>query len=482
MNNIKSLFSLTFDEKNRRHNIAFFSTVLIFLFLLFFIPSSPRESVSYPLYNVSWGSQYIKQFDAFKKGRLDIDVIPDEKLAALENPYDPQARIDAGAEYLWDHAYYNGKYYSYFGIAPIFTVYYPYYFATRALPSDSSACFILAVYAVIFVSLAYREFAIRFAKNANLILFLMGLVATLCATGICLGVLCSDVYYIAVLSALGCDFACIFFMLRALRTEKNVKRCVLMALSAISVVLAVLSRPTAALMCVVIVPAFICYAVGIRRSNIRERLPAVISFFLPVLLGAIAVMWFNFARFGSPFDFGANYQLTVNDISKNKIELDFFLPAIFAFFLHPFVFAKEFPFLSMNMEVPFLPDGARYVYSDCYIGALIYAVPIGIVFASRLFVLDKKSGTRDAVKISSVLCPLVFSVAIAFFDFCLAGVNMRYIYDITPVLSSVAAFVMLDLQAKTKGTEKKIITAVVLLLFLLSMISCIAVNIFFGRI
>ena len=55
-----------------------------------------------------------------------------------ENPYDRAARDKAGVWYMWDRALYNGKYYSYFGIAPILTVYYPCQLLTGKLPGDGT--------------------------------------------------------------------------------------------------------------------------------------------------------------------------------------------------------------------------------------------------------------------------------------------------------------------------------------------------------
>ena len=39
-------------------------------------------------------------------------------MAELENPYDTAARQAAAPDALWDVAYYNGRYYVYFGIVP----------------------------------------------------------------------------------------------------------------------------------------------------------------------------------------------------------------------------------------------------------------------------------------------------------------------------------------------------------------------------
>ena len=206
MKKIKRFLNIAYGQKNIWHNALFVLVALIMVFFCFCTQRSVEwhkpETVPYPIEDITGQSQYIKQFDAFFKGQLHLDVEVSEVLLSLSNPYDPAARDEAGAVYYWDHAYFEGKYYSYFGIAPIATVYFPVYLATGTIPNDALACIMLAIYAVIFCVLAYREVVLRFCKKANIWLFLTGEAAFVAASGVYLGLLCSDIYYIAVISAL----------------------------------------------------------------------------------------------------------------------------------------------------------------------------------------------------------------------------------------------------------------------------------------
>ena len=62
--------------------------------------------------------QYGALAHSLLNGRLDLMQDPPEELLALDNPYDSTAREEAQVNSLWDHAYYNGRYYVYFGIVP----------------------------------------------------------------------------------------------------------------------------------------------------------------------------------------------------------------------------------------------------------------------------------------------------------------------------------------------------------------------------
>ncbi len=56
-----------------------------------------------------------------------------------------------------------------------------------------------------------------------------------------------------------------------------------------------------------------------KRLFTKQGITEAVAFVLPVVLVAIGLMWYNAARFGSPFDFGANYNLTSNDMTRPRL-------------------------------------------------------------------------------------------------------------------------------------------------------------------
>ena len=57
-------------------------------------------------------------------------------------------------------------------------------------------------------------------------------------------------------------------------------------------------------------------AVIITAAGARE----FICLLAPYFVVAAGLMWYNWARFGSPTDFGANYNLTVHDMPKRGLD------------------------------------------------------------------------------------------------------------------------------------------------------------------
>ncbi len=451
MKMIKKIAGVHFNPKNIYNNILFILVILILASACFPVMVKEVGTVDYP--EESGTDIYVRQFDAFKKGQIELDLPVDPILAGLENPYDRTARNEAGARYYWDYAFYQEKYYSYFGIAPILTLYAPMYALTGTLPNIPMACLILAIAAVILTALAYREVVLRFIKEPNLWLFLIGLAGVVSASGVYLGVLCSDMYYVAVLSAQVFSMAFVFLAVRAMREGKLWARMILLVLAALSLTLTVWSRPTVALMCVAVFPLFIEFIFKIRKDTMKDGLMTVASFALPLIAGAIAVMWYNNARFGSPLDFGANYQLTVSDVSLNTIDFKYLFSSFFSYFLCPMWSSEVFPYIEMHRKTV-LPDGSRYFYTDRSCGVFAYGLPLGILAYPRLAMIEKYRGERDIAKSAVVAVTAILALGIAFSDFCLGGVNMRYIYDISVILTMISAAVLINLTEKSEGYAK----------------------------
>ncbi len=464
---LKDILFTELDRKSPRHCLMLALVILLLCSLCFTVQTKEAKMLEYEPGDAVPSDIYIRQFDSWMKGKLELDLPVDPKLDALENPYDPAARREAGAHFYWDHAFYDGKYYSYFGIAPLLTVHAPAYLLTGALPEIPMACLILAVAAVIMTALAYREVVLRFIEKPNIWLFLAGLCGTVCASGVYLGVLCSDMYYVAVLSAQVFSTAFVFLALRAMREKRLWLRMALLLLAALALTLTVWSRPTVALFCLAVFPFFFEFLFKLRRETLKEGILTVCAFAVPLAVGAAAVMAYNAARFSSPFDFGSAYQLTVSDVSLNTLDAKFLFSSFFSYFLCPAWQTELYPYLELRRQLV-LPATERYFYADRACGVFAYGLPIGILLYPRLASLEKSLGERDTAKSAAVALTALLALGIAFSDFCIGGVNMRYIYDISTILTVVSAAVLINYSKRSSGAAKAIASALTLALSALS--------------
>ena len=88
-------------------------------------------------------------------------------------------------------------------------------------------------------------------------------------------------------------------------------------------------RPQMELFAFLAVPIFWPRYIGQKRLRSRAGAGEAAAFLLPVVLVAAGLMWYNAARFGSPFDFGANYNLTGNDMTQRGFNAVRIGPAVF---------------------------------------------------------------------------------------------------------------------------------------------------------
>lgn len=409
-----------------------------------------REEIPYPFdKHMGAYNPYEQQFDAFMKGQLHIDLAPDKALAELENPYDPYQR--EGIYYLWDRAYYDGKYFSYFGVAPILTVYYPYYFINGALPADDTVSTIFAVMTALFFSMAALKLWAMLGRKTPAWLVWLLTVGALTSTQIFLVMRgATRFYYIATVSGMAflSAFAWLFlcgisgtFCLEARegREEKPWMRPLIFALAGVAYGLCFLSRFNMALTAAFVILPMLWFCIVKENKGgkyeyrkIKKIAVELVALALPVAVAIAVQLAMNYARFDSLFEFGTTYQLTVSDVSKNKLRLGDLGYAIFHYFLQPLTFTEDFPLASLFYTA--LDSYGHFVYVDTGMG--LFAIPFSwLLFASVFVFADKRKSVALKAALGSLLFGMIF---VAWLDFCLGGVIFRYTCDIT-LLSALAS-------------------------------------------
>ncbi len=403
----------------------------------------------YPSQNITDEDQYRQLFEAFKKGQLNLEIDYDvEKLDSLENPYDRSERNKEdlhGA--LWDRAYYNGKFYSYFGVAPIITVYYPINLLTGKVPTTIMVSTVLCLYAVIFISLLYIEVIKRFCKDVPLVLAVLGEAAILFGSLIFAEALEFQFYYLAVVSGIGCVAAFLYFILKAyFETEDHRKRLIYLVLTGISLVLVVASRPTLLLYCFsAIVPALFIFTN--KKEEMKNKIQYLCSVGIPVVIGAVLIMVYNYKRFDSPFEFGFNYQLTVSMAKANTITLAMIPAAFYHYFIQQPGIRSTYPYFEIKSLS--LSSYSRYNYNGRAMGILNYPITWGA------FLLPFTTRKKDKFKTAFFMTLGGLAIVMSFIDMCKAGSHYRYTADILLPIALIGIMAMFDLLSYLKDISKK---------------------------
>lgn len=440
------LYAISYQPNRMSHHLAVYAVILLCCgsCLCFFRPQT--EAVPYTEgRDYSGADQYIQQFDAFQKGQLALDITAAPELEDLENVYDRETRDASDIPYRWDFAYYEGSYYSYFGVTPIFTLYYPYYFLTGKVPSLPIAMHFYAVPMVFFLCLTILAMLKLLQCRPNLLLLLLSFPTAVAATGIHLAMQWShSIYYLPVAAGLCFLFMSLWMGMQGCAATGKRSRLLWLAGSGIALVLCAGARPTMAIQAALLLPFF--FGILCRKTeSLPFRMTQALSFLLPVCAGVGALLVYNTMRFGSPMEFGASYQLTVSDVRANELRLANLPAAIWHYFCQLPRPRNAFPYFEPQYFG--LDNYGRYVYNSHQVGALTYPVISLGYLMLPLGKVTKAEQTQGNVTLLQKKMFLVIAAVlpffIAWFDFCVGGADTRYTLDIMPSLILFALFVLL---------------------------------------
>lgn len=385
--------------------------------------------------------QYQQLAQSFEQGKLWLPQDPPQALIEMENPYDTALRSQVMAEnnatYYWDAAYYQGHYYMYFGVVPVLTMFLPYRWITGNDFQNSTCVLIYCLLAAAGIMLLFGRIIKQFMSERKVPYVAYLVVCTSCILGGGLLFLAqvNNLYAIPIVSGLAYTVWGWWAWLKAISYDKISWKG--MAFGSLCMALVAGCRPQLLLGSFVAIPLLWQKAVVERELFSRKNIAATIAFVLPYLVIAAGLMWYNFARFGSPFDFGANYNLTTNDMTKRGFNPERIGLAFYTYFLQMPKFISVFPFIR-TADIDTL-----------YIGNTTYEAVFGGLFTTNLFVwgLAFWKRTVKSLKQSKLFAPLVISsvsaIIIALFDAQAAGLLFRYFSDFSLFLYIPAGVVLL---------------------------------------
>ena len=265
-------------------------------------------------------NQYELMAEAILDGRIDFNYGDESELAKLENPYDPNERKETGVKYHWDHAYYDGHYYMYFGIVPVFLAFLPYRVITgSALTTFRATQFFTAIIIAGLFSLFWL-LSKRFFKKMPFGIYLLLSVA-FSVMSVWYAIAEPALYCTAITAAIALEVWSIFFYIWAVYCEKRENRQILLAgIGALLGALVFGCRPPIALANIVVIPLLFVF---IREHRFTKKLAGKLALAAtPYLLVAVGLMTYNYVRFDNPFEFGQAYQLTVADQSNYDLSIN----------------------------------------------------------------------------------------------------------------------------------------------------------------
>ena len=448
-------FQKPFNIKDRRHMFGIMVSTFLFILVCVSIFTLYTGGINPKDFTLNTGDQVSQELvDAFAHGQVSLLEEPGQDILNLQNPYDYAQR--SNTYYLWDHLLYNGKYYSYYGIAPVLLVFLPYYLLTGCYFPTYVLCLICSIIGAVFISMSYIALINRKIKNTPYSLVLCGNILLLFASGILFCVLRPSFYenaeafgFMMFAAALYCTFTS-----GILNNEKIKIHRLVIASTAIA--LAVLSRPTFALYAVSYAVCIIWFLIGQRKQvDIKKNILHGAVIFLPLILFAVLQMVYNYMRFGSITDFGISYSLTINDFTNTTVRIKLVFLSLWNFLFGIPVINSTFPYLHGVKEI-FGLNGSWFADTPNIFG-VFWRVPIlmSLVYIPK-FIKLKGWKWKDTLKraviagIPGILCPLIIIAAT-----WESGHALRYNIDFASQMFLIAVIVSFTVYNRVKNENIK---------------------------
>ncbi|MCR4643610.1 MAG: hypothetical protein K5697_16475 [Lachnospiraceae bacterium] len=362
---------------------------------------------------------------ALGKGQLYLDEEPSPELLSLEDPYDPAAREEIKAPFHLDYAFYNGKYYIYFGVVPCLLLYLPYHLVTGGDLPGSIALFLMMAgcYAGLFFLLKglVRRYAPKCSAALAVLLWLGA--ASAFTMPAAMGDICN--YYAPMLPAV-CFF--LFGMSVCLRARAfydiGERKKSLRALAVGNLLFALIAgcRPQLVLGAACCLPFVLPMILKKKEKGWRIEWSFAAAFVLPYIPVAAGLMWYNAARFDSPFDFGALYNLTFAYLTQVHFNWASVGAGILYYLFRPFTLTGFYPYLgtsSLEWSNPSL------LASRPSTGGIYFLYPL--LFAGVLCFVPVKREKRELAwigRIALLLTPVVAAITAV-----MGGLMDRYRMD-----------------------------------------------------
>ncbi len=430
-------------EKTIVHNVALIGVCFGFIFIAIWIYFHSYSDIKLNLmYNCDFT-------DALIKGQLHLDIEVSEELKAMENPYDTSIRQTEHIVCSWDTAYYNGKYYCYYGIVPALLFFVPYKLLTGVYLQCNIV--VLIAYCLYLVFLDLTSIKIFRSTMPDISFGLEGIALIILNAATSIFYFAAEPSFYLVLYAVGLLFVAMGFWCFTVWYTNRRANWILLFLGGLCLSLAVGCRPPLLFYSLLLIPFGIRYLLKKPKNWIRD----IIVLMIPYILVGSGLAVYNYLRFDSILEFGQTYQLTAQDQLHNTHTIYEIPVLLWLGLFQPLQFYAVFPFVSSGNPVN---NYAGNFFVGSGLTPLLSQVPLlWILFMP--FAWKKWFGKSELFSKITLLFITITGAIVMLFEFLNAGVEWRYTAEIAPLLCIVAVLLVGNtIQTTTQETVSVIMS------------------------
>ncbi|HEY4988412.1 MAG TPA: hypothetical protein VII09_01320, partial [Opitutaceae bacterium] len=401
--------------------------------------------------NVWHHYEYMAQ--GFLDGHTTLSVAPSPELLKLANPYDPVANAKLR---VWDASLYKGKYYLYYGPGPAVAIMVPWRILTGHMMPQRMAVAVFAAGGMVGLALLLR--GIRRRSFPGLSGTALGAILVVAFHASWLPVILRrpGVWELPIVSAAACLWWLLYFLWKFHESGGPLRWAAACgAAGALMISCRVTNLFEAGFVLVLVA------ATGAAATTPSRRWAAAGIAAGLIGAGGIALLLFNYARFGRLLDFGTGYMLSGQEAGHaTTLSLSFIPFNLWTYLVAVPELGPYFPFIHANWPQQF-PEG--YKGYEAMYGAL-FVIPVqamGLVGAGWAWKNYKSPSVRaTALVLLAAAGSSAFAGAILF---CYVGACSRYITELFAgwtVLTSVGLMVVFGSQgAQRFGRASRVLAA-----------------------
>ncbi len=428
--------------------------LLLFLFhtLIFWKLSDLNPSFTWNI--PEHHKQYQELAEALQEGSAALLKQPAETLKTLANPYDTAYASDVlagkGETFPYDTAYYEGKYYVYFGIVPVLLYYLPYHALTGGALSNHTAVFLSLTLLLLGVLSSLHQLIKKWFPSLSLGVWFLTTELFLLGSNVLYMAKRPDLYTVPIVTGLALGMLGLWCFLRA----DEPSRISVRYLSAGALLTALIAGCRPQLMVFAVFPVILfkkyLFSKGFYKK--KEGRIAVAAVLIPVCAVAAFLMYYNYVRFGSPFDLGSSYNLTTNDMRYRGWVWGRIPLGLFVYLIQPMKLVTSFPFAEAIFTI------------TQYMGISIQEYTIGGIFATHLFswlsaapfLLRKRCDKVLRIPCIMAIASFISALAVLVADTELSGILWRYYNDFSLFIMLTALLAAWLLSCHQKMTDPSV--------------------------
>lgn len=414
-------------------------------------------------------NQYNHLANSILSGHLYLDLPVPDWLPKMSNPYDAGMRyamsLKTGQPTYWDYAFHGNHYFTYFGAIPALLLFVPFKAITgHDLRTDYAVAFFAVAFALASIYLLIQLLR-RFFPKRSLGFLMLSQIVVLMSSGILIQAYLPKIYSLPMLSSLFFTFTGLGLFLQARKlpklpesaesaessdSKKPYLRKSLLILGALCIAMNLGCRPQFILSSLF---AFVIFKDEIVKYRLffaikRKSVVNTLCVILPMLIVGLITCWYNYARFGSPFDFGATYNLTGFDMVHRSYSWARIPWGAWMYLFQPITITPVFPFIEQSV-LPSMFHGQ--IIMEPFFGGLLAYSPI--CAAVVLYPIVRKNMKQNNLT-GWFRLSISLAVLLIVLDAEVVGISSRYFSDFGWLLALCAIIVIASLADKISNSAK----------------------------